>query len=154
MLPLYQLKKKKEPKPRKWIRSPLVMIQKKWIKSDAEIRNEDRLSTEYVNIDLPPPHKGKHRFTSCQRMYEEVHGFLGQRKWAYAHPESNASGVTWAELFILFDTGGYRTVDGQHIKYTAAAERAVQRKAKETKTRRIKCENTLQNSATTKATYD
>ena len=126
----------------------------KWIKRDAEIRNEDRLSTDYVKIDLPPPHKGKHRFTSCQRMYEEVHVFLGQRKWAYAHPESNASGVTWAELFILFDTGGYRTIEGQHIKDKAAAERAVQRKAKEKKPRRSKCENTLQNSATTKATYD
>ena len=47
--------------------------------------------------------------------------------WAYAHPESEAAGITWAELFVLFDLHGNRTAEGQHIKNQAARRRARQR---------------------------
>ena len=56
--------------------------------------------------------------------------FLRSRRWAHAHPESTAGGVTWLELFTLFDLPGVRTIKGQHIKDTAATERARIRKSK------------------------
>ena len=62
-------------------------------------------------------------------MYEQVHSFLSAREWAYAHPESEAGGITWLEAFILFDTAGGRTAKGQHVKSPEAAERARKRKA-------------------------
>ena len=126
----------------------------KWIKSNVQIRSEDRASTEYTHLNLPPPIRGKHRFMQYQKMYEEVHAFMGQRRWAYAHPESSASGVTWAELFILYDTARYRTEEGQHIKDRLAAVRAEQRKAKDKRARSGKNMNFSQNSAVAKATYE
>ena len=71
----------------------------------------------FEKIVLPSPTRGKHRSQSCQRFYEEVHNFLNDRSWAHAHPESTAGGVTWAELFVLFDTAGHRTIAGQHVQY-------------------------------------
>ena len=60
---------------------------------------------------------------------------MQQREWAYAHPEGNASGTTWAEIFVLFDTAAYRSKEAQHVKHKEALRRAVQRRnnAKEAK---------------------
>ena len=76
----------------------------KMIKSNGTIRKEDPSSVQYAKLQLPPPVKGKRKFKHCQCMYEQVHNFLANRRWAYAHPESNAGGITWTEVFILFDT--------------------------------------------------
>ena len=92
--------------------------------------------------------KGKHKFKHCQSMYEQVHTFLGHRKWAYAHPHSEAGGITWAEMFILFDTKGGKTTAWQHEKSPAAMERARKRKSKAKKT------NINDTVAVAKPTYD
>ena len=88
----------------------------KAIKSRGTIRKENTTSIRYSSLQLPPPIRGKHRFRQCQCMYEQAHRFLAARKWAHAQPESEAGGITWLELFILFDTKGGRTASGQHRK--------------------------------------
>ena len=120
----------------------------KAIKSNGTIRKEDPTATLYEKVMMPPPVKGKHKFTHCQSMYEQIHGFLAQRKWAHAHPASDAGGITWAELFILFDTSGGRTTAGQHQKSQAATDRAKKRKSKEKK------HLTSDTAAIPKPTYD
>lgn len=47
-----------------------------------------------------------------------------QVNWAYLDLISNMGGITWLELFILFDTGGNRTAAGRHTKSQDAIERA------------------------------
>ena len=101
-----------------------------WLKIDAEIRAEDLEEEEYQCLRLIPPTKGKHRFAHCQILYEEVHAFLAERLWAPAQVDSECGGITWVELFALFDTGGKRSEEGQHIKNPEATQRANQRKAK------------------------
>ena len=86
----------------------------KVIKSSGAIRKEDPSMVQYVSLQLPPPVKGKRKFKHCQTMYEQIHAFLGHRRWAHAHPQSEAGGSTWAEIFILFDIKGGRTIAGQH----------------------------------------
>ena len=102
----------------------------KSIKSSGAIRKEDPSTVQHAKLQAPPPVKGKHKFRHCQCMYEQVHGFLGNRRWAHAHPESDAGGITCAELFILFDTTGERTTKGQHETSPVAIERAKKRKGK------------------------
>ena len=53
-----------------------------------------------------------------------------QREWAYAHPEGNASGMTWVEMFALFDTAAYRTYAAPHINNEEAHKRAILRRDK------------------------
>ena len=96
----------------------------KAIKSNGTIRKEDSPTIRFANLQLPPPVKGKHKFKHCQCMYEQAHSLLATRRWAFAHPESDAGGITWTELFILFDTAGGRTTKGQHERSTEAAVRA------------------------------
>jgi len=87
-----------------------------WLKIDAEIRVEELEEEEYQSLSLIPPTKGKHRFAHCQVLYEEVHVFLTERRWAPAQVDSEFGGVTWVELFALFDLGGTRSEAGQHIQ--------------------------------------
>ena len=74
-----------------------------WIKSNGNIRDERKDTVTYSKLEMPPAVQGKHRFGHCQKFYEQIHRFLMQREWAHAHLESNASGTTWLELFMLFD---------------------------------------------------
>ena len=120
----------------------------KWIKSNGTIRKEDPTSVQYEKLPLPPPVRGKHKFKHCQCLYEQVHRFLADRRWAYAHPESTAGGITWTEVFILFDTRGGRTTEGQHVKSPAAMERAKKRRSKE------QIGNIINTSAMVKPTLD
>ena len=85
----------------------------KWVKAKAMIRDEDAMEPEYQCIEIVPPTTGKHRFAHCQTQYEEVHVFLSKRKWAPVSNEAEVSGVTWIELFVLFDLAGERTEEGQ-----------------------------------------
>jgi len=102
----------------------------KWVKADAEIRAEDLEDEDYQCISLVPPTKGKHRFAHCQVLYEEVHAFLAGRRWAPAQVDSDCGGITWVELFALFDMSGMRSEEGQHIKSPEMMQRAKVRKAK------------------------
>ena len=74
----------------------------KWAKANAEIRDEEYLEVEYQSLKTIQPTKGKHRFAQCQMLYEDVHSFLKERKWAPAQPDTEVGGITWIELFILF----------------------------------------------------
>jgi len=100
----------------------------KWVKADAEIRAEELEEEDYQCISLVPPTKGKHRFAHCQVLYEEVHDFLAGRKWAPAQVDSECGGITWVELFALFDMSGMRSEAGQHIKNPEVTQRAKERK--------------------------
>ena len=89
-----------------------------------------------------------------------------QREWAHAHPEGSTSGITWTELFVFFDTAGYRISDGQHVKDGEAVRRAKERREKakvvglKTNKSGNRVENTerpwniLQSIAVTEPTYD
>lgn len=59
-----------------------------------------------------------------------MHSFIQQREWAYAHPEGIASGMTWTEMFILFDIVSDRTKEAQRINHKGALRRATQRRDK------------------------
>ena len=48
----------------------------KWVKTEAEIRDEEQLEVDYQSIEIIQPTRGKHRFAHCQVLYEEVHAFL------------------------------------------------------------------------------
>ena len=104
-------------------------------------------------MELPQPTRGKHRYQHCQRLYEEVHSFLNDRSWAHAHPESTAGGITWAELFVLFDTAGHRTTAGQHVQDVEAIKRAEARSAKQKRTRKSKW-HAQQGTVVARATYE
>ena len=65
-----------------------------------------------------------------KRQYEDVHRFLRERKWAPAPSERGIGGVTWTELFVLFDVSGTRSHDGEHMKDIKAYNRAQARSSK------------------------
>ena len=103
-----------------------------WTKTEARIRDERSLIVEYEQLDLPPVVQGKHKYDFCHEMYANVHGFLEQMRWAPTQ-ETGPSGVTWIELFIMFDTCGARTKGGTHIKDEKAQRRAEARSSKKKK---------------------
>ena len=107
----------------------------KWVRTDGRIRHENKDTTEYHKLDLQLAVQGKHKYEKCQAQYEEVHAFIANRKWAFAQPESEAAGITWMELFVLFDLHGNRTTAGQHVKTQAAKKRA-QRREEDSRHRR------------------
>ena len=76
-----------------------------WMETTCELRTEDETKTDYVTLEMPPPINGKHKYRFCQRLYLDIHAFLKHREWAAAKDESEVSGITWAELFALYDTG-------------------------------------------------
>ena len=78
-------------------------------------------------ISLPRPLQGKHRFSNRMQLYVSVHTFLSSRRWAEAPKECETAGVTWLELFILFDTTGARLHDAEHVKNQDALNRAQNR---------------------------
>ena len=86
-------------------------------------------------------------------LYEDVHSFLKQRKWAPAQMDTEAGGITWIELFILFDITGSRSQEGQHQKSPAATRRAEKRKG-ETKDAKGKKVNRGATTVVSKPTLD
>ena len=67
---------------------------------------------------------GHHKFSYCGPLYGDIHRFLATMEWRPIEHESNTSGVTWLELFILFDTTNARNEQGKHIKDRDAKKRA------------------------------
>ena len=94
------------------------------MKGDANVRDESLLDIEYREVTLTTPTKGNHKFTQRQKLYEQVHNFLSKRKWAPAKADTDVGGITWIELFVLFDTTGYRSEEGHHIKNRAATKKS------------------------------
>ena len=95
--------------------------------TNAKIRDGQRQSEDYQKLILPPPYKGKHKLTPHQQQYEDIHAFLADRQWCGTCQETPIAGITWIELFILFDQGKYRSSNGDHAKDPKAAERAIKR---------------------------
>ena len=85
----------------------------------------------FSRLDIPPPVQGVHKYKYCQRLYEEVHSFLQVREWAPANPEYNVAGLTWMELFVLFDKGGLRTKGGERVLGQDGRQRPAKRKAEQ-----------------------
>ena len=102
----------------------------KWMKTNVQLRDDDQAHQTFQAFALPPLIKGKHKFAYCQHIYKEIHAFLQEREWAPIQAETETGGTTWLELFILFDTAGYRTDDGQHVKDPEAQARAEKRRRK------------------------
>jgi hypothetical protein len=113
----------------------------KWVRADGRVRHEDKDTTEYHKLNIQPAVQGRHKHSKCQTQYEEVHAFIAGREWAHAHAESNAAGITWLELFVLFDLHGSRTTGGQHVKNQAAMNRA-QRRQQDSKLRQQQAQRT------------
>ena len=118
----------------------------KWTEADATIRDETQLEVRYKKIDLVSVTKGNHRFNRWQKQYEDVHFFLGERQWAPVQVETGISGITWIELFALFDISGTRSEDAMHQKNHAAAARAAKRKEAHNKAKGKKQEGTEKHS--------
>ena len=125
----------------------------KWMKADAEVRDEGHLEVDYQELHLIAPAKGNQRFAHCQMLYEDVHGCLKERKWAPAQADTEVAGITWIELFVLFDITGSRSEKGQHQKNPAATRRAKKRRenAKDAKNKKRNISETM---AVAKPTLD
>ena len=91
---------------------------------------KEHLRMECQSIETIVPTKGKHRFSHCQTLYEEVHAFLKQRNWAPVNVDMEVSGITWMELFIVYDTTGNRSEKGRHQKDPEATKREEKRRQK------------------------
>ena len=103
---------------------------KKWQKTDARIRNKEEEDYIYEKLKMPPPVMGVHRFSYCKGLYLDIHKFLANRRWTPIVEQSTTSGITWLELFALFDVTGARTRKGDHVKDPKAKERADARNKK------------------------
>ena len=51
-----------------------------WMKGDAKVRDESQLDIEYREVKLISPTRGNHKFTQRQKLYDDVHNFIGKRK--------------------------------------------------------------------------
>ena len=115
----------------------------KWVESSLKVRggNQDNRTSQY--LDLPPPIQGKHKHSRCQQLYLDVHRFLQKRRWAPTDPDEDIAGVTWAEMFIMFDISGERSHTGEHVVDTKAKERAEARRVNSSKAKQQKQEETM-----------
>ena len=104
----------------------------KWVETDLSLDRSMQHRRNYTRLVIPPPVKGVHKYKFCQKLYEEIHGFLHQREWAPVNPEDNVAGITWMELFVLFDISGLRTKQGEHVLDLEVRQRAGKRKAEKT----------------------
>ena len=102
----------------------------KFVKANGKIRGPDCFKGPSRRLNLKPPVVGQHRLVKDQKIYEDASKFLSDLSWRTPDEETRASGTTWLELFILFDTTGYRRKGGRTKKNADAAERAERRKAK------------------------
>ena len=52
----------------------------KWVRTEAKIRDEEQYGLDYFDLKIISPTKGKHKFTHCQVLYEEVHALQQKKK--------------------------------------------------------------------------
>ena len=83
----------------------------------------------YQAVDLQPPIRGRHKHCYCQRQYLDVHAFMKRRRWTHVDMDEDVAGITWVELFVLFDTEGLRSPKGEHVRDQKARERVEARKS-------------------------
>ena len=108
------------------------------METQCEVRMEKEEETKYEKLEMQLPISGKHKFRFCQQLYLDIHAFLKQREWAATKEENEVSGITWTELFILFDTGKYRSAEGEHIKDEEAKKRVESRQGQRSSEKRRK----------------
>ena len=101
----------------------------KWLKTNAQLRDDEQNQQAFNKLDMPAAIIGKHKYSRCQQLYEDIHAVLSEREWAPVQQDNSTSGTTWTELFILYDTAGGRTEEGEHVKDPAANVRADKRRA-------------------------
>ena len=91
----------------------------------------------YSKLQMLPATTGLHRYGGrMQAYYEAVHRFLAHRKWRAAEQEVQTAGVTWLELFAMFDSQGYRTAEDRVHSDQKAKARAEKRSAAKSHRRR------------------
>ena len=100
------------------------------MKTEGSIKAQQSFEGPSRPLQLQPPAKGNHRLAKVQIMYEDVSRFLSDQTWRTPKEETRASGTTWLELFILYDTMGYRRREGRTPKHAGSAVRSDERKAK------------------------
>ena len=101
----------------------------KFVKADGCIRGPECFHGPAMKLKLKPPVKGHHKLTKTLKLYEDASRFLADLSWKVPTESTKASRTTWLELFILFDTTGYRTKDGRTKRSEDVAKRAEKRKA-------------------------
>ena len=119
---------------------------KVWLETDVQIRDTGQLNQAYSRIALPPPVKGKHKYSHCSHKYSHC----SNREWPPTQQDNTIGCTTWIELFILFDTIAARSAAGDHVKDPEAAARA----EKKTKTHGGKARRTRTEDATLKPTLE
>lgn len=101
----------------------------KWTGTNLRICKGNQGGRDFHPLDQPPPITGRHRYAFCQQFYLDVHDFLNCKRWAPTNPEEDVGGITWAELFIMFDTSGKRSPKGEHVADQHMTKRAEARNA-------------------------
>ena len=88
------------------------------------------------SLSMIPATRGVHRMSVRQHYYEAVHAFMKARRWQPVDPQAKVAGTTWLELFVLFDSLGYRTYRDKVAQDDVALKRACKRSMKRVKTNR------------------
>ena len=101
----------------------------KFIKADGCIRGPECFHGPVMKSNLKTPVKGHHKLAKTQKLYEDASRFLADLSWKVPTENTKASGTTWLELFVLFDTTGYRTKEGRTKRNEDVARRVAKRKA-------------------------
>ena len=125
----------------------------KWLKTNAQLRDDEQNQQVFNKLDMPPAIRGKHIYSRCQNLYGDIHAFFSKREWAPVQQDNSTSGTTWTELFVLYDTAGGRTEEGEHVKDPAANVRADKRRAM-SKSSKAKRNKGPQQSAIAKPSMD
>ena len=115
--------------------------------------DEGKLEVDYHKLETIAPSRGTRRFADCQVLYEEVHAFLRKRKWASVQIDTEVAGITWVELFALFDVTGNRSEEGQRQTNQATARRAENRRQQPRSAKHQKV-NLSETTVVTKPTLD
>ena len=85
----------------------------KFVRTEGSIKASEMFQGPARRLNLKQPAKGNHRLAKVQKLYEIVSRFLSDQCWRTASEDTRASGTAWLELFILFDSTGYRRREGR-----------------------------------------
>ena len=125
----------------------------KFVKTDGRIKGPEMFQGPAKRLQLKPPVQGNHKLAKVQELYEDVSHFLADQSWRTPTDDTRASGTTWLELFILFDTTGARSEGGSHIRDAEAKERAEKRRSNN-KNENVKIKREGEHTAAVKPTLD
>ena len=93
--------KKERGEEKKKVKITMGYDPEKWVDTNCVVKNSTTAGRMYQALDLPPPIRGKHKYSFCQKQYLEVHAFMKRRRWAQVNKEEDGAGITWAELFVV-----------------------------------------------------